>query len=111
VHKLPVQQKNANSAYLFSLAGLDDQNPEDSGWNDHEVRTDLVAPDPSDPSSDEVGDPREGEGARGGERRQGKGTAEVFTIPSPVTSSSEEEQDLEHEMEEEQEENFEKRGE
>ena len=96
VHKL--QQKNAVSAYLFSL-GLDDQNPED--WNDHEVRKDLVVPDPSDPSSDEGGDPREGEG--GGEM-QGKGTAEGFTIPSPVTSSSEEEEDLEHEMEEEQEE-------
>ena len=32
---------------------------------------------------------------------QEKGTAEGFTIPSPVTSSSEEEEDLEHEMEEE----------
>ena len=60
VHKL--QQKNAISAYLFKL-GLDDQNPED--WNDDEVRKDLVVPDPSDPSSDEGGDSREGEG--GGE--------------------------------------------
>ena len=48
VHKL--QQINAISAYLFSL-GLDNQNPED--WNDHEVRKDLIVPDPSDPSSDE----------------------------------------------------------
>ena len=96
VHKL--QQKNAVSAYLFSL-GLDDQNPED--WNDHEVRKDLVVPDPSDPSSDEGGDSREGEG--GGEMQ---GTAPVLNIPgpSPVTSSSEEEEDLEHDMEEEQEE-------
>jgi hypothetical protein len=60
VHKL--QQKNAISAYLFDL-GLDDQNPEN--WNDLEVRTDLVVPDPSDPSSDEGGDSREGE--EGGE--------------------------------------------
>ena len=75
VHKL--QHKNAISAYLFNL-GLDNQNPED--WNDHEVRTDLVVPDPSDPSSDEGGDQREGPGEGGGEM-QGKGTAEVFTIP------------------------------
>jgi hypothetical protein len=162
VHKL--QQHNAinHDAYLFSL-GLDDQNPED--WNDHEVRKNLVVPDPSGPSSDEGGDPREerkcgslsaqlGNGGsvlrvhrlgrdtiivimgvhrsagvysqpthrvstrktiylhsgnrslereRGGEM-QGKGTAEGFTIPFPVTSSSEEEEDLEHGMEEEQEE-------
>ena len=34
----------------------------------------------------------------------GKGPAPVLTIPSPVTCSSEEEEDLEHDMEEEQEE-------
>ena len=56
VHKL--QNKNSIGAYLFNL-GLEDQNPED--WNDHEVRTDLVVPDPSDPSSDEGADSREGE--------------------------------------------------
>ena len=95
VHKL--QNKNAISAYLFN-SGLDDQNPED--WNDHEVRMDLVVPDPSDPSSDEEGDSREGEG--GGEM---EGTAQaVLIIPSPVVSSSEEEEDLELDMEEEQEE-------
>ena len=95
VHKL--QHKNAISAYLFNL-GLDDQNPED--WNDHEVRMDLVVPDPCDPSSDEGGDSREGEG--GGEM---EGTAQaVLIIPSPVVSSSEEEEDLELDMEEEQEE-------
>jgi hypothetical protein len=32
---------------------------------------------------------------------QGKGTTPVLTIPSPVISSSEEEEDLEHDMEEE----------
>ena len=96
VHKL--QQKNAISAYLFQVNfGRADQNPED--WNDHEVRTDLVVPDPSDPSSDEGGDSREGEG-----RGQMQGTAPVLTNPSPVTSPSEEEEDLEHDMEEEQEE-------
>ena len=69
-------------------------------WNDHEVRMDLVVPDPSDPSSDEEGDSREGEG--GGEM---EGTAQaVLIIPSPVVSSSEEEEDLEHDMEEDQEE-------
>ena len=94
VHKL--QHKNAISAYLFNL-GLDDQNPED--WNDHEVRMDLVVPDPSDPSSDEGGDSREGEG--GGEMQD---TAPVLIIPSPEISSSEEEEDLEHDMEEKQEE-------
>ena len=73
------------------------QNPED--WNDHEVRMDFVVPDPSDPSSDEGGDSREGEGGV-----EMEGTAPVLTIPSPVTSSSEEEEDLEHDMEEEQEE-------
>ena len=98
VHKL--QQKTAISAYLFKL-GLDDQNPED--WNDDEVRKDLVVPDPSDPSSDEGGDPREGEGDRG-VKCWGRATDPVLTIPSPVTSSSEEEEDLEHDMEEEQEE-------
>jgi hypothetical protein len=46
------------------------ENPED--WNDLEVRTDLVVPDPSDPSSDEGGDSREGEEPEGGEM-QGKG--------------------------------------
>ena len=59
VHKL--QHKNAISAYLFDL-GLYVQNPED--WNDHEVRTDFVVPDPSDPSSDEGGDSREREGVK-----------------------------------------------
>ena len=61
----------------------------------------AVVPDPSDPSSDEGGDSREGEG--GGEMQ---GTAPVLIIPSPVISSSrsEEEEDLEHDMEEEQEE-------
>ena len=93
VHKL--QNKNAISAYLFN-SGLDDQNPED--WDDHEVRMDLVVPDPSDPSSDEGGDSREGEG--GGEM---EGTAPVLIIPSPVVSSSEEEEDLEHDMEEQEE--------
>ena len=96
VHKL--QQKNAISAYLFR-SGLDDQSPED--WNDHEVRTDLVVPDPSDPSSDEGGDSRKGEG--GGDSEM-QGTAPVLNIPSPVITSSEEEEDLEHDMEEEQEE-------
>ena len=72
VHKL--QQKTAISAYLFKL-GLDDQNPED--WDDHEVRMDLVVPDPCDPSSDEGGDSREGEG--GGEMQD---TAPVLIIPS-----------------------------
>ena len=73
------------------------QYPED--WNDHEVTKDLVEP---------IyltlhlltrrGETRKGEG--GGEM-QGKGTAEGFTIiPSPVTSSSKDQEDLEHEMEE-----------
>jgi hypothetical protein len=63
VHKL--QQKNAISAYLFSL-GLEDpsQNPED--WN--------------------FSDPREGEG--GGEMPQGKDTADGFNFPSPVSLPS-----------------------
>ena len=48
VHKLQQKNLNAISAYLFNRdLGLDDQNPED--WNDQEVRTDLVVPDPSDP--------------------------------------------------------------
>jgi hypothetical protein len=101
VHKL--QNKNSISAYLFNL-GLDDQNPED--WNDDEVRKDLVVPDPSDPSSDEGGDPREGEG--GGEMPQRKGTADGLNVPSPVSLPSspeeEEEQEEEEEMEEDQEE-------
>ena len=41
---------------------------------------------PSDPSSDEGGDPREGEG--GGEMPQGKGTADGFNVPSPVSLPS-----------------------
>ena len=61
---------------------------------------------PSDPSSDEGGDPREGEG--GGEMPQGKGTADGFNVPSPVSLPSspeeEEEQEEEEEMEEDQEE-------
>jgi hypothetical protein len=40
---------------------------------------------------------------------QGKGTAPVLNIPSPVISSSEEEEHLEHDMEEDQEQK--KRGE
>ena len=70
------------------------------------MRKDLVVPDPSDPSSDEGGDPREGEG--GGEMPQRKGTADGLNVPSPVSlpSSSEEEegQEEEEDMEEYQEE-------
>ena len=74
---------------LASKLGLDrdDQNPED--WNDQEVRKDLVVPDPSDPSSDEGGDPR-------------------LNVPSPVSlpssSEEEEEQEEQEDMEEDQEE-------
>jgi hypothetical protein len=62
------------------------------------MRKDLIVPDPSDPSSVVGGDPREGEGD--GWIPEGKGIADCFNFPSPVSLPPSPEAEKEEEEEE-----------